>query len=673
MPMPAPTAPRADADVVDVHTHILRRSCPDWKERYGYGGFVGLEHTGPCRARMVKDDGQPFREMEDNCWDAGRAAAPTATATGVDGAGALHRAGDVQLLGEARGRRSTSRGFLNDHLAGVVAAHPAPLRRASARSRCRRRRWRSASWSAACGTLGLAGRPDRHATSTTGTSSDPTLFPVFEAAPELGAAVFVHPWDMMGEDADAEVLAAVAGGDAGGGLARHLLADLRRRARAAAPRCASASPTAAARSPARSAASQHGFEARPDLVAVRQPGATARLPGALLGGLAGARSGHAPAHRRSWSARTGWRWAPTTPSRSGSRARGAHPLGAGAGGGAGTAARRQRAPLAGPAMLSVEEGERSPRTTTRAMRSGRCAIVPHSRRTGRRAAGVPGREFARAPAAHGAGAGGGGARRLGRRGVEAHVRGRVALVPYHRFLTAPTARLVGAQPDEVVVMNTLTVNLHLMMVLVLPAHGGAPPHPRTRSSAFPSDRYASRARCASTDSTRREALVPLAPRPGEDLLRPEDVLEPSDARGAARAGAARQRELLHRPGLRRRRPSPAPGMRRGRWSGFDLAHGAGNLVLHLHDDGPDFASGARTSTSTAGPERSAVLRPRAAPRGPGTSALRGLVGARRGQPLRDGAAVRGRCPAPRGGSSRIRPSSRWRRSGPRWSSSTRWG
>jgi len=54
--------------VVDVHTHLLPPDLPRWKERFGYGGFIRLEHTGPCRARMLKDDGQAFREVEETLW-----------------------------------------------------------------------------------------------------------------------------------------------------------------------------------------------------------------------------------------------------------------------------------------------------------------------------------------------------------------------------------------------------------------------------------------------------------------------------------------------------------------------------------------------------------------------------------------------------------------------------
>jgi aminocarboxymuconate-semialdehyde decarboxylase len=57
---------------IDVHTHILPKEIPDWKRRFGYGGFVKLEHHKPCCARMLKDDGKFFRKVEDNVWSAKR-------------------------------------------------------------------------------------------------------------------------------------------------------------------------------------------------------------------------------------------------------------------------------------------------------------------------------------------------------------------------------------------------------------------------------------------------------------------------------------------------------------------------------------------------------------------------------------------------------------------------
>ena len=57
---------------IDVHTHILPRDIPRWKEKFGYGGFITLEHHKPCGAKMLRDDGKFFREIEDNCWSAER-------------------------------------------------------------------------------------------------------------------------------------------------------------------------------------------------------------------------------------------------------------------------------------------------------------------------------------------------------------------------------------------------------------------------------------------------------------------------------------------------------------------------------------------------------------------------------------------------------------------------
>lgn len=175
-----------------------------------------------------------------------------------------------------------------------------------------------------------------------------------------------------------------------------------------------------------------------------------------------------------------------------------------------------------------------------------------------------------------------------RLGVEGHLQGGSPWLPYHRFLTAPTARLVGAQPDEVVVMNTLTVNLHLMMVSFY-----RPTADRHRilyeGSAFPSDRYALASQVRFHGFEPAEALVPLAPRPGEDVLRPEDVLD-----AIARQGERLALVLMGNVNYLTGQAFDVGAITRaghsvGALVGFDLAHGAGNLVFHLHDDGPDFA------------------------------------------------------------------------------------
>ncbi|QXD15706.1 kynureninase [Rhodocaloribacter litoris] len=187
-----------------------------------------------------------------------------------------------------------------------------------------------------------------------------------------------------------------------------------------------------------------------------------------------------------------------------------------------------------------------------------------------------------------------------RLGVEGHFHARHPWMPYHEFLTGQTARLVGARPVEVVVMNSLTVNLHLMMVsfyrptpdrhrIVLEAH------------AFPSDRYAAASQIRFHGYDPSEALVELAPRPGEDTLRTEDIEAFLEREGESVAlvllggvnyytGQAFDLERITRA-----------AHAQGCVVGFDLAHAAGNLALRLHDDGPDFAVWCSYKYLNAGP------------------------------------------------------------------------
>ncbi|RYZ42666.1 MAG: amidohydrolase, partial [Myxococcaceae bacterium] len=180
---------------VDIHTHLLPPEFPRFAERFGYGGFITLDHHAPCRARMLRDDGKFFREIESNCWD------PKQRVTECDAHGV-----QVQVLStvpvlfsywaKPEHGLEVAR-FLNDHLAGAVATAPrrfvglgtVPLQSTDLAvkelERCVR-------------TLGFAGvQIGSHVNDLN--LSDPALFPFFQAASDLGAAVFVHPWDMMGE------------------------------------------------------------------------------------------------------------------------------------------------------------------------------------------------------------------------------------------------------------------------------------------------------------------------------------------------------------------------------------------------------------------------------------------------------------------------------------------
>ncbi|HEX3260377.1 MAG TPA: hypothetical protein VHS35_17780, partial [Pseudonocardia sp.] len=114
-------------------------------------------------------------------------------------------------------------------------------------------------------------------------------------------------------------------------------------------------------------------------------------------------------------------------------------------------------------------------------------------------------------------------------GVEGHVEGERPWKPYHAFLREPLARLVGAQPEETVAMNSLTVNLHLLMLSFY-----RPTQARhaivIEDSAFPSDSYAVRSQAALHGFDPATAVVRLRPRADEDTLRTEDVLAALDDR-----------------------------------------------------------------------------------------------------------------------------------------------
>jgi kynureninase len=185
-------------------------------------------------------------------------------------------------------------------------------------------------------------------------------------------------------------------------------------------------------------------------------------------------------------------------------------------------------------------------------------------------------------------------------GVEGHFHARYAWMPYHEFLTEMTARVVGAKPLEVVVMNSLTVNLHLMLVSFY-----RPEKKRFKivieKGAFPSDQYAvaSQARFHGFDPG--EAIIELTPRPGEDTLETADIIETIKKHGDEIAlvmlgdvnyltGQAFEVEKI-----------AAASHACGALFGLNLAHGAGNLLLTLHDWQVDFAVWCSYKYLNAGP------------------------------------------------------------------------
>ncbi len=172
--------------------------------------------------------------------------------------------------------------------------------------------------------------------------------------------------------------------------------------------------------------------------------------------------------------------------------------------------------------------------------------------------------------------------------VEGHFHAKNPWMPYHEFLTRQLARLVGAEPIEVVAMNSLTVNLHLMMVSFY-----RPTHERHRiaieANAFPSDRYAVESQIRYHGFDPVESLVELQARPGEATLRTDDIERLIEQQGDGIALALIGGVNYYTGQFFDLERITRAGHARGCIVGFDLAHAAGNVPLRLHDWDVDFA------------------------------------------------------------------------------------
>ncbi len=187
-----------------------------------------------------------------------------------------------------------------------------------------------------------------------------------------------------------------------------------------------------------------------------------------------------------------------------------------------------------------------------------------------------------------------------RLGVRGHFHARTPWYDYHEQFREPGARLVGAEPGEVVMMNGLTVNLHLMLAAFYRPAGRRRKVLMERP-AFPSDRYAVETHLRLRGVDPGEALVEVGPREGETDVREEDLLSAMDRTGDELAlfllgGVNFLTGQLFDLGRL------AEGAReRGAVVGYDLAHAVGNVPLALHDWGVDFAVWCSYKYLNAGP------------------------------------------------------------------------
>ena len=173
-------------------------------------------------------------------------------------------------------------------------------------------------------------------------------------------------------------------------------------------------------------------------------------------------------------------------------------------------------------------------------------------------------------------------------GVEGHTDAKNPWLPYHEFLTNSMAKIVGAKPSEIVIMNSLTTNLHLMMVSFY-----QPTKSKYKivveSDAFPSDKYAMESQLKFHGYDANDGLILWKPREGENLCRFEDLEKIMEDQGDEIALLMIGSTNYYSGQLYPLKKITELGHKHNSLVGFDLAHGVGNIQPNLHETGADFA------------------------------------------------------------------------------------
>lgn len=174
------------------------------------------------------------------------------------------------------------------------------------------------------------------------------------------------------------------------------------------------------------------------------------------------------------------------------------------------------------------------------------------------------------------------------RGIEGYFEGKRPWLSYHEELSALMSEVVGAKPEEVIVMNTLSVNLHLMLVSFYQPRGKRC-KVMIESDVFPSHRYAIESQIKLHGLSPSDCIIDIHPRAGEICLREEDIIAQIEAHGDEVALVLLGNTNYYTGQYFDMKSISTAAHAVGSYVGFDCAHAAGNLPLDLHDSGCDFA------------------------------------------------------------------------------------